>query len=44
MKCQKCGKQSDELKQVLCIGNKGYRKYLLCPKCRAIVGKLTGEK
>jgi endogenous inhibitor of DNA gyrase (YacG/DUF329 family) len=39
MKCAKCGKQSTELKQVLCIGNKGYRKYLLCPKCRKEVEK-----
>jgi hypothetical protein len=34
MKCYKCKKPSDDLKAVLCMGDKGYRKYLLCPKCR----------
>jgi len=44
MKCQRCKKPSDELKLVLCIGDKGYRKYLLCPKCKKEIEKLTGEK
>ena len=34
MKCAKCKKPSTELTQVLYIGDKGYRKYLLCPKCK----------
>jgi len=44
MKCQRCKKPSDDLKAVLYIGEKGYRKYLLCPKCKKDIEKLTGEK
>lgn len=39
MKCAKCKKESKELKQVLCILDKGFRKYMLCPKCKTIVEK-----
>lgn len=39
MKCQKCHKPSTELKAVLCILDKGFRKYMLCPRCKAIVEK-----
>jgi DNA-directed RNA polymerase subunit RPC12/RpoP len=40
MKCAKCGKPSDDLKQVLYIGSKGFRKYLLCPKCKAEIERM----
>jgi len=39
MKCQRCKKPSYELKAVLYIGEKGFRKYMLCPKCRKEVEK-----
>ena len=44
MKCQKCHKPSKELKSVLCILDKGYRNYLLCPKCREEITKKEEKK
>lgn len=34
MKCEQCGKPSNDIVIILKQGPNGFRRYKLCPKCR----------